>query len=621
MRLTGRRLPAVIHPQQIPQKEQVKQYYTNKIHKTMKKHILTLSALAVAFLLLPCCQKVQSPVAESENFTIKAEMESPNLDSGEKTHLGPTDNEKTPILWSKDDNICLFDGYSKLEFRLETGENTESASFSCPQHPATTDAYCAFYPIVMGPSAQLYDGSYAVTFSLPQTQTYRKPTEDGSPTLAENTLPMIAYANSTDDEFIFRTPMAILKVDLIGTGWVDRMVLTDLDESTQLWGMATVTVSSDTDSPEILSEDISNGNNTLTLDCLHTRLNESIPTSFYFVVPAGTLCDENGQGFKIDVYDLDNHCFTIDESGMNGGFIQRATIYTLTHNEMMELDNITGIKGLFSVSKDKQVFFSQGNLWHQTIPFGDGKWHIENTQVSYDIHEGYLGNYGYFYWNNSSQDYSFNYGQYSLHPEQCTINDVFFTNSRNEDGVEHPNPNFSVRLDDETDQAGIWRTLSAEEWMYLFCYKRDGVNSYYDDYDNDARRGMYRKGVRVNGFPNCIVLYPDGYNGTKVQDYDTQTYNTEEAYDAATAEGIVFLPANGYDGIDENNGAEHIQSVGAYWSSTPNPGIAEYAHALYFQSFEDKAGWLDRRVNPKGDIPRDCRCSVRLVRDITIPAN
>ena len=143
----------------------------------MKKHIIILSAFAAALLLLPCCKKDQDTVAESSKFTIKAEMEKPTPDSGEKTHLGPTDNNgKTPILWSEEDHIGLFDGTNRFDFALETGENTASAHFGCQGQPnPTASAYCAFYPIGMNPTAQLSNGSYTVTFQLPQTQTYRKP--------------------------------------------------------------------------------------------------------------------------------------------------------------------------------------------------------------------------------------------------------------------------------------------------------------------------------------------------------------------------------------------------------------------------------------------------------------
>ena len=586
----------------------------------MKKHFMTLSALAAALLLLPCCSKDQDLdlVGGGNNFIIhiKAEVEKLNPDSGEKTHIGPTDNGKTPILWSKDDHISLFDGTNRLDFALESGENTASANFGCQGYlNATANAYCAFYPTGMEPTAQLDNGSYTVTFQLPQTQTYRKPADEGTPTLAEGALPMLAYANSTDSVFNFRTPMAILKVDLIGTGWVDKIVLTDLDESTQLWGLATVKVSGETDAPEIHSENLSGGNNTLTLDCLHARLNESTPTSFYFVVPVGTLCEEEGSGFKIDVYDLDRNCHTIDESGVHGGFIQRATISTLAHDEMMDLDNITGIKGLFSVSEDKQVFFSQGNLW---CDWGDwfplAKCYFEAHQYesrdSWDPHHASL-----FLWYNKFRlaDYETYCTDSDFHPN---IEDVFFTNSRNEDGTELPNPNFGVNING-TSQYGIWRTLSTEEWMYLFSYKWDGVNSYYDDYDNNARRGMYRKGVTVMGHTNCIVLYPDGYDGEKVEDFDTGTFNVESAYNAATAAGIVFLPAAGYRNNSTN--VECFGSRGAYWSSTPNVSSVDYAYPLYFQSQQTR--WDDTYIDPKGDLPRSYGCSLRLVRDITIPAN
>ena len=113
----------------------------------MKKHFMTLSAFAAALLLLPCCSKDQDLdlVGGGNNFIIhiKAEVEKLNPDSGEKTHIGPTDNGKTPLLWSKDDHISLFDGTNRLDFALESGENTSNARFTTLASPFESNNYCA----------------------------------------------------------------------------------------------------------------------------------------------------------------------------------------------------------------------------------------------------------------------------------------------------------------------------------------------------------------------------------------------------------------------------------------------------------------------------------------------
>ncbi len=530
----------------------------------MKKNITILSVLVGALLLLPCCKK------SKEQVIIRSEMKSPTLNSGERTYLGPTADGQTHILWDKSDHIGVFDGTNRYEFELESGENTSNAQFVTLATPFESDAYCAICPTGMNPMAQRNGNNYTVTFYLPQTQVYQNPI-NGVPTLGKGMLPMLAYS-SQYHVFNFNTPMAILKVDLIGTGWVKKIVLTDLNEGNNLWGKTSVTMSAETDMPEIHSADLSEGGNTLTLNCNHTQLSKT-PTSFYFVVPVGTLRNEKGYNFKIDVYDLDNVRHTIEKCGVPGDDIQRAKITTITHDEMLELDNIVGVKGVFSVGKNKKVYFSQGNL---------------TTKQLYSI----LG---------------FQKKQY-LYDLELPIGFTRFSQGAPEGSM----PYVTITLDNGTVQRDVWRVLTAEEWMYLFSYKWEGFNSYGDDYDNDTRRDMYRKGVTVMGSTNCLVLYPDGYEGTKVPDFDTESFDTEAEYEAATAAGVVFLPAASYCNDDYEGLA------GVYWSSTPCAGSSNYGYALFFQSQQTK--WGDRYVNPKAEIPAHTGCSQRLVRDVVIPA-
>lgn len=533
----------------------------------MKKSIMILSVFATALMLLPCCKEDNDDLVY-----IRSKMESAALSSSAKTYLGPTADGQTPILWDRADHIGVFDGDKRYEFELESGANTTSAQFTTLARPSDTidPPYCAIYPTWGNPTAERNGDSYTVTFYLPKEQTYREPI-NGVPTLGRDALPMLGYSYQFNT-FNFSTPMAILKVDLTGTGWVKKMVLTDLNEDNMLWGKASVTMSSETDTPEIHSSDLSEGNNKLSLNCNHTPLSEN-PTSFYFVVPVGTLCNE-GHGFKIDVYDLDNVCHTIDESSVAGDYIHRATITRLAPTDMVELDDIIGIKGLFSVSENKKVYFSQGNLMTKVL-----------------LSDGYF----------------FQGKQYLYQP----ISPVSFTRF----GWGEPGntmPYVTVSMDNGVRQQNIWRVLTAEEWMYLFSYATDGANPYGENYDNDTRRDMYRKGVTVMGNPNCLVLYPDGYAGTKVQDFDTESFDTEAEYEAATAAGIVFLPPAGYF-----NSAYEGQA-GAYWSSTHCESSYNFAYALFFQSQEGK--WVDRYVNPKAELSSGGGCSLRLVRDIIIPA-
>ncbi|MBP5683402.1 MAG: hypothetical protein J6X05_09205 [Bacteroidales bacterium] len=104
-----------------------------------------------------------------------------------------------------------------------------------------------------------------------------------------------------------------------------------------------------------------------------------------------------------------------------------------------------------------------------------------------------------------------------------------------------------------------WKTLSQDEWNYLFFLRTT---------TNEIR---YSKGV-VHGI-NGVVLLPDDWAGT----YSFANSNTANAAfaeisndDWATleSEGAVFLPVTGRrsDGIGVNG----MDMMGYYWTSTPN---------------------------------------------------
>ena len=123
------------------------------------------------------------------------------------------------------------------------------------------------------------------------------------------------------------------------------------------------------------------------------------------------------------------------------------------------------------------------------------------------------------------------------------------------------------------DNKGTWRTLSIDEWYYLF----DSRN---------AVCGVTIEDTKYSG----VFIYPDNYNGV---DVSSMTWNQ------INAAGIVYLPAAGY----RNGSAVTDDNVyGYYWSSTVHSNM----NVHYAKLDDDFHDYDDNRK--KG-------CSVRLITE------
>ena len=240
------------------------------------------------------------------------------------------------------------------------------------------------------------------------------------------------------------------------------------------------------------------------------------------------------------------------------------------------------LPGLFTVdSSGKQVMFSKGNLWCDGT--GDGysaacpvikSWNFEADQYeSYypktSAEARSINHISHFMWcGSASESVKQGSGQ--------TAGDVFFT-----DKEDFAMGGFTA-----------WRTLTKEEWKYLFG-------------DNDARDGRYKTGVTVCGKTNCVVLVPDDWNLTA---NPLQSSYDETAWAAAEAAGAVCLPAAGWrlGGNADNNYVREV-GLGEYWSGSPNnDGFKSYNLSFGSDS-----------VNPDGGGSlREYAYSVRLVADL-----
>ena len=245
------------------------------------------------------------------------------------------------------------------------------------------------------------------------------------------------------------------------------------------------------------------------------------------------------------------------------------------------------IKAAFSISDSKQIYFSQGNLQYQA---STGTWRFADNQydmvgdANANISSSNTGWIDLFGWGtsgyNSIYPYSNDNYAYAFEGEST---DIAGTNY--DWGVYN-------KISNGGNQAGMWRTLTYNEWRYLR----------YDRTDADALYGT----AKVNGVNGCIFLPDDWTTPTGVtfkcgaNGYSENTYSSSD-WSKMEANGAVFLPAAGYRGGTDVN---YVGSNGYYWSGSAND--YDYAHCLDFDGGSVYADDYDYRYDGQ---------SVRLVQD------
>ncbi|MCQ2606874.1 MAG: hypothetical protein MJ204_10120 [Bacteroidales bacterium] len=226
------------------------------------------------------------------------------------------------------------------------------------------------------------------------------------------------------------------------------------------------------------------------------------------------------------------------------------------------------IKAAFSVSADKQVYFSQGNLqyqastktWrfaeHQYDMIGDANKNISST------YNGWIDLFG---WGTSGYNSKYPYMTSTDYSDYGVVGDKYAD-------IAGTNFDWGVynKISNGGNVAGQWRTLTYEEWDYVFEERADA----------SSLKGL----ATVNGVTGLILLpdnwttpggitFKSGMNG-----FDSNTYSTSE-WSKMEANGAIFLPAAGNrSGTDVNN----VGSNGYYWSSTAYD--YDYAGFLLFYS-------------------------------------
>ena len=224
--------------------------------------------------------------------------------------------------------------------------------------------------------------------------------------------------------------------------------------------------------------------------------------------------------------------------------------------------------GVFSVSDSKQVTFSKGNL--QYIQSTD-TWSFASTQYEIIGIDNLIGD------SVSFTDYGDRKDAGTALADKIDLFGVSTSTNYFGANISKNNADYSGSFVDwgtnqiDNDAPNTWRTLTLDEWEYLFS-SRANANELF---------GI----AQVNGI-NGLILLPDNWvcpdglifksGGVAYRDCEGadcyagyQTFTTEQ-WSKLETEGAVFLPAAGW-----RWGARvmNVKFQGAYWTATSDDGI------------------------------------------------
>lgn len=289
----------------------------------------------------------------------------------------------------------------------------------------------------------------------------------------------------------------------------------------------------------------------------------------------------------------DTHAYDIDynPNGSNAAYQRSNTYHVRLVQEPAKPIEGT-LEGKFSVSADKQVRFSQGNLQYKA---STDTWQFANTQTEY-IGEGNA---------NTSPTYDgwidlFGWGT----GDRPTLTSPYAKTDYKEfvDWGENA-------ISNGGNKPNVWRTLSKSEWFYLLQY-RTNANQLFGP-------------ATVNGVHGLILLPDDWESPSGISFTPKSSTTTWEANIYSSAQwtkmvenGAVFLPANG-EAQRSTDGAhlgettvEQVESAGYYW--TPGSGADNWSHYADGLNF---AARDDYKYYSSVFASKSTAFGVRLVRD------
>ena len=263
------------------------------------------------------------------------------------------------------------------------------------------------------------------------------------------------------------------------------------------------------------------------------------------------------------------------------------------------------LNGLFSVSENSQIRFSQGNLQYQastnTWRFAENQWDCvgdENTNIS-PTYEGWIDLFG---WGTSG----YNHGAVCYQP--------WSTSGTDTDYYVYGSDGFD--LDDQTGQADWgynaisnggnrensgWYTLSYDEWNHLL-------------FGRSTDSGIRFAKANVNNV-NGVILLPDDWsadfyslnnaNSNRPGGFSDNTISMTQ-WSILEQNGAVFIPNAG---VRIETSCDIWVGVGNYWTSTHSDGYCAPYAAYFLAVSADENFRLESHFRSYGR-------SVRLARSV-----
>lgn len=302
-----------------------------------------------------------------------------------------------------------------------------------------------------------------------------------------------------------------------------------------------------------------------------------------------------------------------------------ASVYGNISNKGINPDGT--VEGVFSISENKKVKFSRGNLQYQASTntwrfaenqfdavagksnnhIGENGGNVFENGVKCDnvnVSPTYSGWIDLFAWGCSGHkveglDYSA-YMPYSVNEDVSDYyKETSLTGTVADWGVNMSNGNIS------------WRTLSKDEWDYLYNHSK--VNGHFAWATINTKKGA--ENISVTGF----VILPDNWNGipsgcsfNKEESFSANTYSVSQWFKMQN-KGAVFFPASGVRKISDKSSLTNkvwltsTMTYAAYW--TANSSSKKSACAYWFVASSD---W---GVQQQGFAKNAAMC-VRLVTDV-----
>ena len=442
--------------------------------KKIRSILSVLSIVGIILLFAACShEELGTPFYAGQEVSISAALSSGNNNGGPKRISGKDNVDKIDLTWDANDQILVTVGDKSAVFTLTSGEGTNNATFM-GKMPTDGSNFHVSYPI-------------DYTDEVLTNQTY---VANG---FGKGLMKMSTKIPGTlDDGFMLSADNSLLGLELQGDANVSKIVLTQKD-----------------------NDDDAENDNTYTLDCSTQTVNTAEGTLFYIVVPAGVWAN----GLKVEVYN--GNGIVIEERTKTSAakFIAGQALM-MPEVEINDWSVPSKWIGIFSIAKDKHVTFSPGYLQYVQSKdqwlfasnqyYFTGERHYQNGQLADTImYFGWSGKNSKARWGISL---STNANDYEGEFLDWGINAI------------------------ASDAPNTWRTISEEEWMYL-----------YQERENAKELISLGMVETING----LIILPDnwmlpmGMHFEPSMQVTTNQYSKQEWTIMENA-GAIFLPMTGY---------------------------------------------------------------------------